>query len=177
MANIVSDTGTGDFERPEPGLHQAVCTHVTDLGIQDTTFGPKAQIALTFELAEHMSDGTPFVKSKKYTRSLNSKSTLRKDLVSWRTRDFTEEELKGFDVDNLIGVNCLLNLVLNKKDDKEYINIGSILPVQKNAPKIMPSGQSVPEWITDLVKKGRVVASAYADESIPDSAPEDDLPF
>src|SRR5688572_13638566 len=44
----------------------------------------------------------PLAISKEYTLSMNEKSNLRKDLKSWRGKDFTEEEAKCFDITKLI---------------------------------------------------------------------------
>jgi len=67
--------------------------------------------------------------SKFYTLSLHEKSNLGKDLTSWRGRPFTETEKQGFDVRNLIGVPCQLN-VMHKDNGKE--DISSIMPLGKN---------------------------------------------
>src|SRR6476646_4032953 len=53
----------------------------------------------------------PLVISKEYTLSMNEKANLRKDLKSWRGRDFTEDELRAFDITNLLGVPCMLNII------------------------------------------------------------------
>jgi hypothetical protein len=44
-------------------------------------------------------------------------ATLRKDLESWRGKSFTEEELAGFDMDNLIGCTAKIEIGLTKKSD------------------------------------------------------------
>jgi hypothetical protein len=48
----------------------------------------------------------PFSIFKQYTLSLNENSALHKDLKSWRGKSFTEAELKSFDMANILGVNC-----------------------------------------------------------------------
>lgn len=53
----------------------------------------------------------PLVISKEYTLSMNEKANLRKDLKSWRGKDFTEEEAREFDITKLIGVPCMLNII------------------------------------------------------------------
>mgnify|MGYP000061752754 FL=1 len=42
--------------------------------------------------------------------SLNENSALHKDLKSWRGKSFTEAELKSFDMANILGVNCDLEV-------------------------------------------------------------------
>src|SRR5688500_13440346 len=53
----------------------------------------------------------PLVISKEYTLSMNEKSNLRKDLKSWRGKDFTEDEARKFDITALVGVPCMLNII------------------------------------------------------------------
>jgi hypothetical protein len=132
-----ADNG-GTFEQPEPGSHAAVCYKIIDLGTQENDYQGqkthKRQVIIGWELSDLMSDGRPFVVSKFYTQSLNEKATLRHDLAGWRGRDFTQEELAGFDARNIIGKPCLLSLTLN---DKGKVKIASVakLPKGMEAPK------------------------------------------
>jgi hypothetical protein len=64
-----------------------------------------------------MEDGRPFGAFKTYTASLFEAATLRKDLESWRGKSFTEEELAGFDISNLIGCTAKIEVGLTKKSD------------------------------------------------------------
>jgi hypothetical protein len=59
----------------------------------------------------HMADGRPFSASKKYTASLHENATLHKDLKSWRGRSFTEAEVKGFELSNVLGVTCEIEII------------------------------------------------------------------
>ena len=76
----------------------------------------------------------PLVIDKEYTLSLADKANLRKDLKSWRGKDFTPTEAEGFDIEKLLGVPCMLNIIhiQGKKDaTKTYEAIGSISPMPK----------------------------------------------
>jgi len=71
---------------------------------------------------------------KEYTLSLSEKGNLRRDLKSWRGKDFTPQEADNFDITKLLGVPCMLNIihVQGKKDNtKTYQSIGSISPLPK----------------------------------------------
>jgi hypothetical protein len=174
---VLTDNGTGDYENPETGLQQAVCSHVMDLGDQDTPFGKKRKIAMCFELAQKMRDGRPFMQSKIYTSSLNEKSTLRKDLESWRGKRFAEEELKGFDVERLIGVGCMLNLIETAKDNKIYVNIATISKLPLGYSSISPVGQPVPEWIRKMAEKGTGIVDMSDPIAFDDIQNQEALPF
>ena len=63
-----------------------------------------------------LADGKPFLISRRYSLSLHEKSSLRRDLESWRGRAFTQEELRGFDLEVLIGVGCLVSVVHEQRN-------------------------------------------------------------
>jgi len=60
-----------------------------------------------------MADGRPMSISKTYTASLNENATLYKDLVTWRGKSFSKEELEGFDLDKMIGAPANLEVEHN----------------------------------------------------------------
>lgn len=87
----------------------------------------------------------PLVISKEYTLSMNEKSNLRKDLKSWRGKDFTEEEARCFDITKLLGATCMLNIIHKQSQSdptKIYEQIAGITGV--------PKGLSVPPAINKL---------------------------
>lgn len=84
----------------------------------------------------------PLVISKEYTLSMNEKANLRKDLKSWRGKDFTEDEAKSFDITKLIGAPCMLNIIHKPKvsdPNSFYEQIAGITP--------MPKGMKAPAQI------------------------------
>ncbi len=153
MALIAKNSG-GSFEPIPTGIHQAVCYAVYDIGNHRGEYQGKTvtrhQIVVCWELDCAMQDGRPFGMSKFYTLSLHEKATLRKDLESWRGKKFTPEELDGFDVEKLIGVNCTLNIIDEPKDDgsmrQKISAIMSKMPQAQNMTAVNPSGPA-PAWI------------------------------
>ena len=85
-------------------------------------------------------NGEPMTISKFYTLSLHEKSNLGADLTSWRGRAFTETEKQGFDISNLKGVACMLN-VLEGNNGKSKIS--GIMP--------LPKGDDMPEQYNDAL--------------------------
>jgi hypothetical protein len=69
--------------------------------------------------------GKPFTVSKFYTASLGEKANLRADLKNWRGRDFTDEELAGFEAKNILGKPCMLSVVETESEGKTYSNIAN----------------------------------------------------
>lgn len=87
----------------------------------------------------------PLVISKEYTLSMNEKSNLRKDLKSWRGKDFTEEEAKMFDITKLLGQPCMLNIIHKPSASdptKIYEQIAGITP--------LPKGIKCPPQVNDI---------------------------
>lgn len=138
---------------------QAVAYDVWDIGYQIGEWkGNKIvqrKVIIGFETSEVIPDGKYAGKraciNKKYTLSLSEKANLRKDVESWRGIKFTEEELKGFDIEKLIGQNAMLGIVHSKVGDKTYANIGSIGKLMKGMIPMIPENQrSVPEFVQKL---------------------------
>lgn len=137
------------FENAPTGSHIARCIGLVDLGTQQHK-GFQGQpdwasrdVRITFELPETKmtgiyhpdSKGRPFGASITVKQSLHVSAKLRKLLKGWRGRDFTKEELVAFDLKNILGKPCLLNLVENG----DYVNIDSIAA--------LPQGTKVPKQI------------------------------
>lgn len=144
---IVSESAGGTAYSPcPPGSYIARCVRLLDLGTVTTDYQGEAKTAhkvmLAFEVLDQDSrrdDGAPFVLSKRYTMSLHEKAALRKELASWRGRDFTPEELRGFDLRNILGQPCFVSVVETVKGDRTYSNIAGIM----KAPRGMPIPESV----------------------------------
>lgn len=132
---IIAKASGANFIPAPSGAHQGVCVDVVDLGMLEVSFGGKKKtqhkIRVVWQIEEVMADDRPFMVQKRYTLSLHGKAVLRKDLESWRGRQFTDSELEGFDVETVIGVPCLLNVIQEKKDGTTYANVTSIMRLPK----------------------------------------------
>lgn len=153
---IVSANGGGkDFVIHPPGPTAARCTRIIDLGTVDGEWQGKAKkqhkIVFGFESAMLMDDdqgewaGKPFLITTNYTASLSEKANMRKDLESWRGRKFTKPELDAFDLKNVLGKACFLNMVHSDPNaqGKVYSNIGAIMP--------LPAGMTAPAAVNPLI--------------------------
>jgi hypothetical protein len=77
-----------------------------------------------------MKDGRPFAIFKNYTLSWSEKANLRLDLQSWRGKAFTQEEMRKFDLKNVLGAWCMLNVIERAgQNGKTYSNVDSVAPV------------------------------------------------
>ncbi len=150
IASAKSDTPR---ELPAADLHHAICAFVEDIGIHKNKFQPEKppqhKILLFWELEQKMSDGRPFMLSKRYTLSLHEKATLRHDLEAWRGKGFTPEELESFDVEKLRGVQCRLSVVHKPGENgKVSATISAIMKADPNGPKMTIQAKTTPDWVS-----------------------------
>jgi hypothetical protein len=175
---IIASNKRKAFTPAPEGVHQAVCVDVVDHGDVTSEFGGKRivqhKIDVRWQIDEvNPENGKPFLVIQRYTLSLDKKANLRKALVSWRGRDFTKEELEGFDVENLIGVNCQLNIIHNVTDDATYANVASITPLGKKSEKILPLDYVRVQDRPPLGENG----NAGVGDGSGEVGPDDDIPF
>lgn len=140
MSFIVENTG--NFERCPSGMHLARCYRIVDLGTQKTEYLGQVKylhkIMIAWELHGtddngqpiKMNDGRPFSIFKNYTLSWSEKANLRLDLQSWRGKPFTSEEMRRFDLKNILGAWCMLNVIDREGNNgNTYSNINGVTPV------------------------------------------------
>jgi hypothetical protein len=186
MGVVAKETGNNiQIDPVGSGVHLAVCYAVIDIGTQvNERFGKELRkVVILWEVPEERiqfqkEDGTrvnlPKAISKIYTLSLNEKSNLRKDLERWRGRPFEPEELNGFDLDNILGKTCQIQVMHNYKDGKVYANVDAVMARPKGVQPIKPQNPiltwsieaiaspgfaeinpAVPNWIQELIKKSK----------------------
>lgn len=208
---------TGDSYPPvEGGTYQGVCIGVVDIGTQYNTYFQKSsrKVVIVWELPEVRieveKDGDklnlPRVISKTYTNSIHDKANLGKDLVTWRGQGFTAAEEEGFDVQSMIGKNCLVQVINITKNNKTFANVASVSRLMAGMRALKPESEiitysmegCVPEmpenlygWMKELIKQSeeyRAVESArsnpdlqaaQAEYGFDDEPPptDDDIPF
>ena len=169
MAIIASGTKKRD---PIPeGIYPAICTRVIDLGDQTSKMfgGTARKVLFSWEIPSETItvDGVdmPRMLSKEFTISLNEKSKLRPFLESWRGKTFSETELEGFDLKNILGAPCQMQIIHN---DNGYENVSSIMALAKGMERPKPATELIyfdlsvancldllkklPEWVQEKIK-------------------------
>jgi hypothetical protein len=166
---------SNDYEPIAKGRHEAICVTVAGIGEQETSYGVKNQVIVTWEIPSIVREWTKDGEtqegraqiSRTFTCSLAPKASLRLLLESWRDREFTHEELQGFDISKLLGVPCILKIKHQTSADgtKIYANIADIEP-SENKEKTEPEAKLVsydpynhdadafsklPDWIANKV--------------------------
>lgn len=136
--------------------YPAVCVHVIDIGTQPPAPNSKFQkwtrkVVLVWELpgeqVEFEKDGelVSFNRtvSKTFTLSLHENGHLRPFLVAWRGRKFTAEELQRFELDQLLGVPCMVQIVHAERNGRTYANAENVFR--------LPKGMQKPEATKPLI--------------------------
>lgn len=142
----VSSNG-GDYKPVPEGTHIAICIRIVDLGTQASTYkgATKLQrkVLISWEAPDERvrdADGNdmPAIISKRYTASLHEKAALRKDLEAWRGKRFTDDELHGFDLKNVLAQACQIQVLHSENDGTTYANVSAIMSMPKGMPKPSP---------------------------------------
>lgn len=192
MGIILKESG-GNYTPPPEGTHLAICFRIVDLGVQpDSGFGEKHKLCVSWELPNERiktdKGEMPMGVSKTYTFSLNSKATLRQDLVRWRGREFTAEEVKGFELRKVLGKPCQLSII---HTDQGKGRIDGVFAAPKGMPIPAPVNplveysleqgkdkvyESLPPWIKGMVDAGLQKLAATQAEGTTANAEDDHLP-
>ena len=147
--SLIAKANEGGSYTPVPaGMHLARCYKIVDLGSQKNDYmgqiKVRRRVLIQFEVWSEDENGNPTVTAKgeplsigkEYTLILSDMANLRNDLKTWRGRDFTPEELRGFELKNVLGVWAMLSITRDlSKNGKEYSNIQAIMPVPANVKK------------------------------------------
>jgi hypothetical protein len=201
-----SANSSREFEIAPAGNHVAICYAMVDLGHQKTMYRNRDtgveeeklqhKAYIGWELCnEPMADGRPFMVSRQLTMSLHEKATMRAILESWRGRPFTDDELTGFDLKNILGKPCMVNVVHNTaKNGKTYANIASVaaipkgmpVPEQTNSTLLFEFGDmgfdesafnALPQWMQSKIMESKEYRDMTNDAPVEGPAFDDDIAF
>ena len=141
---VTASSGGREFKIVPSGTHLARLYRIVDLGTQESQFQGgevKIQRKVMFAWEIHgeddtgeplvTEDGKPMAIFKNYTLSWNEAATLRKDLQAWRGTPWTDAEANRFDLKNVLGQWCMLNIIHRpgQSDGKLFANVAGISPV------------------------------------------------
>jgi hypothetical protein len=197
-----------------PGMHLARCYRIIDLGTQESTYMGNIKhvprVLFQFEVHSEDSQGQPLLTSsgepmtvaKTFTLSLAEKATMRRDLQTWRGKEFTKEELRGFELKNVLGQWAMITVAENESNGKTYTNIANINPVPATIKKNgLPEGknelklfsiedadldlfETFSDYLKDRIRKSPEWERLHGSPSVGNSASSanfddiaDDLPF
>ena len=163
---------TADYEQIKESTYIATCIQVIDLGTQKNYFFGKdkpdakkkaaeykKEIMFVFELDELMQDGRPFFITATYekvfykTDKSNAKNSLQYLLEKWRGKECTPDELKRFNLSNVLGVPCNMTVKLKDKPDTKgryWPLIEAVSSLRKPKEAVPPINELVDFGINDI---------------------------
>jgi len=190
----VRENKGGDFDKVPCGAQHAIASKLYDLGWQPGYQGgrPTHQIVVLFELCKRMTKGDfagqRFRVTQQYNATLGSEdkpSKLRTHLVSWKGKEFTPEQVAGFDLRGILGKHCTLSLIETKKaDGKTFAKIVGIMPRMQGTEDMKDEApvDFIPEWVQKRQQQQLMAPPTDEAHTSPAAgAPatdfEDDIPF
>jgi len=179
---MIISNNSKEFKIAPAGLHMARLYSIIDLGHQATEWAGETKImhkvVFTWELhgeddAGHSlktDDGKPLIVSKRYTVSLGDQARLRQDLESWSNKKMSPEERKNFDLKNLLGKFCMVNIT--HSEDGKYANISGISPVPSALRNVQPEGINplLHFWLNEFDQAKYDALPKYYKEKIAESS-------
>ena len=151
---VSANSSTTIIEPVAQGTHLAVCGLLVDLGLQLNKKYNKLQpkVLIGWEIPDQTytdvnGDTKPKMVYNRYTANLNEGSNLRRDLATWRGRDFTPDELDEFKLQNIVGKSCFINVIHNDYNGKVYANVSGIMALPSG---VKPGKLSEPALVFDI---------------------------
>ena len=204
---IVTGTNTDkrEFKIAPAGSWLGRLYRVIDLGTQKSEYMGQVKMLRKVKFFWELhgdelktDDGKPLIQTRNYTLSLGDKASLRKDLESWRGKSFTDDELRGFDLRNLLDKWCMVTVQHRTANNgNTYADAVAITPVPAIVQKAgVPQGvnpcvlfdlQKFDQEVFDSLSQGlkdQIMLSAEyrntftdVNKQLQDAAIEDDIPF
>lgn len=169
-------------ELPPKGTFSARCYQMIHIGTIPEEFKGQTKhlnkVRISFELPTEQKTFSeekgeqPFVISQEYTLSMSQKSKLKAVLEAWRGESFSNEEMKGFDITEMVGEACLITIAHKESENGNiYATItgvtqpikGMEIPPLINQPCILSFDDddfitkfnTLPEFIQEKIKTSK----------------------
>jgi hypothetical protein len=159
-----------EFKIAPTGSHLARLYRIIDLGTQKSEYMGKVNMLRKVKFFWELhgddlktDDGKPLIQTRNYTLSLGEKASLRKDLESWRGKSFTDDELRGFDLTNLLDKWCMITVQHRESNGKTYADAVAVTPVPAVVAKAgLPDGVNT-TLLFDMQKFDQAVFDGLSD--------------
>lgn len=179
---------------PPQGTHVARLINIIYLGTVKGQFGENYKVRLTWELPTEthvFKEGEaprPFVISREVSLSMGSKSSLRPIVEGIIGVSLKDEEAYAFDIDDILGKECLVNITYDESESGTYANVkttskilkGVVCPPAVNPLKILSYEKfdkeyfmSLPSFLKDKMEKTPEFKKLNGDTTVE----TEDVPF
>jgi hypothetical protein len=139
-----------EFQIAPTGSHLARLYRIIDLGTQKSEYMGKVNM----------------LRKVKFFWELHGddlKTDEGKPLESWRGKSFTDDELRGFDLTNLLDKWCMITVQHRESNGKTYADAVAVTPVPAVVAKTgLPSGVN-PTLLFDMQKFDQAVFDSLSD--------------
>jgi hypothetical protein len=192
--DVTAEVG-GNYVLCPTGNHVATCFAMVVIGTVMESFQgkpaePAKKVIFGFEITgkKHIfkeeRGPEPHILWIEHLLSLNTKANLRKMIQSWAGEQFTDEDMKTFKINDLVGNSCLANVVAFKTSKGEdRVKIYSISSVPEGTPVLPLVNKSliftyrnpfnteafdrIPEWIQKKMKTSQEYQQALGAGIVP----------
>jgi len=180
--SLIPDRGSGGSQPAPEGTHMCICIGVIDLGTQPSQWGPRRQVAISFELIDlGLSESRPFVISRVFTNSLHEKSSLRAILESWIGSQAIARE--DFSLAEIVGKPAMITVIHRHRLNRTFSEIATVSAVPQGVTRSFTHRSRLITFDidTDSIDKLEgmprwLIERATGTTTTP-SAPLEDLPF
>lgn len=132
-------SGKKKFTPAPEGLWPGVCVDMVELGlVESAKYEPREMVEIRWVLDAEppLPGGKPHMAARKFGRSIGKKSLLRPFLEAWRGKKFTNEELKQFDLEALVGACGQIQIIHREWEGDTYGNVQAVVPYPRGLKKM-----------------------------------------
>jgi hypothetical protein len=127
---------------PEAGVHIAILTQILDWGTVTDSFGSRRKCEFIFELPESLHTFNeergeePLIVDRKFALTIGKGSALKEAIEGMLGVEIEEDE---FELEELLGTVCQLQIKISKGGDYDNVEITSYMQLSKNDQKRIKS--------------------------------------
>jgi hypothetical protein len=113
-----------------------------------------------------------------YNATLHENSKLRAHLVSWRGKQFSEQEIISFELNNVLDKPCMISVIHTANEGRTYANVDNVSRLMKGIDVPKAEGDlitfdpydhtpeellALPNWLQELINTGKELEAAQKD--------------
>jgi hypothetical protein len=145
------DVNQSERVLPEEGMHNARVVRFIEQGTQETEFGEKFKVQVSFELvdASHVFNEDKgeqnFMVHRKYNKSLHKRSDMGKDIRAIFGKDFPEKG--SIEMDEIADRPCQVEIV--HSEDGQYANVVKVVGPPKTGKVAKSENEFISLYLDD----------------------------
>lgn len=130
-----------DSQVPAPGLQQAFCVGIVVLGLQIGEYKGKKTLSQKVQIFFKLNNFFWLI-GKLYTLSMGQQANLRRDLENWFGPFESDDAANEFDLEQILGKRCCVDITHKPGASRTYANIQRILPpAEEGDAEVIPENE------------------------------------